>query len=62
MHRKPGPRQFALALLATALWMGTGVYKRVQTGQDVLTALWAELPLGVVIFVVSLLWASRLRR
>ncbi|MFC4427892.1 hypothetical protein [Deinococcus navajonensis] len=62
MRRKVGRRQLLLALLATALWLGTGIYKRLQTGQDLAGALWAELPLGAVIFVVSLLWASRLGR
>lgn len=52
----------ALALLATALWIGIGLYKRVQDGQPLLAATWAELPLGLVVFAVSLWWISRQQR
>ncbi|GGK29659.1 hypothetical protein GCM10008955_24310 [Deinococcus malanensis] len=55
-------RHIARALLATALWVGIGLYKRTQDGQPLVEATWAELPLGAVVFAVSLVWVSRRRR
>lgn len=52
-------RHAGLALLATVLWIAIGLYKRVQDGQPFLEATWAELPLGLVVFAVSLWWVSR---
>ncbi|MGM9320713.1 hypothetical protein [Deinococcus aquaticus] len=58
MNRLP---PLAIALAAALLWLGIGLWQRTAAGTPLNAALIAELPLTLVVFGLSFVWA-RLRR
>ncbi|GAA5514441.1 hypothetical protein Dcar01_03196 [Deinococcus carri] len=60
--KAPAPASLLAAVLAALLWLGIGTVQRVRAGADLGTAIVAELPLTLVVFVIALVWANLRRR